>query len=46
MPDFYGMLIEQCTQVARTTGLLVEFMETGNPKSVARFGKTSTRPTG
>ena len=32
MPDFYGMLIEQCTQVARTTGLLVEFMETGNPK--------------
>ena len=29
MPDFFGLLAEQCQQVARTTGLLVEFMETG-----------------
>ena len=27
MPDFFGMLVEQCRQVAKTTGLLVEFME-------------------
>jgi uncharacterized protein Yka (UPF0111/DUF47 family) len=30
MPDFFGMLTEQCLQVAKTTGLLVEFMETGD----------------
>jgi uncharacterized protein Yka (UPF0111/DUF47 family) len=30
MPDFYAMLANQCSHVARTTGLLVEFMETGN----------------
>jgi len=27
MPDFFGMLVEQCRQVGKTTGLLVEFME-------------------
>lgn len=27
MPDFFGMLVEQCAQVCKTTGLLVEFME-------------------
>lgn len=27
MPDFFGMLVEQCRQVCKTTGLLVEFME-------------------
>lgn len=27
MPDFFGMLSEQCRQVCKTTGLLVEFME-------------------
>lgn len=32
MPDFYGMLTEQCRQVAHTTGLLVDFMESGDPK--------------
>lgn len=32
MPDFYGMLTEQCAQVSHTTGLLVDFMELGNPK--------------
>jgi uncharacterized protein Yka (UPF0111/DUF47 family) len=32
MPDFYGMLTEQCSQVAHTTGLLVDYMETGNSK--------------
>lgn len=31
-PDFYSMLTEQCQQVAHTAGLLVDFMETGNPK--------------
>jgi len=30
MPDFFGMLTEQCRQVCKTTGLLVEFMETAN----------------
>ena len=30
MPDFFGMLTNQCNHVAHTTGLLVEFMETGN----------------
>lgn len=29
MPDFFSLLAEQCQQVAHTTGLLVEFMETG-----------------
>ena len=29
MPDFFALLAEQCQQVAHTTGLLVEFMETG-----------------
>jgi len=31
MPDFFGMLTEQCRQVAHTTGLLVEFMESNDP---------------
>ncbi len=31
MPDFFGLLTEQCQQVAHTTGLLVEFMESGDP---------------
>jgi uncharacterized protein Yka (UPF0111/DUF47 family) len=31
MPDFFGLLTEQCQFVARTAGLLVEFMETGDP---------------
>lgn len=30
MPDFFTLLSEQCGQVAHTTGLLVEFMETGD----------------
>lgn len=30
MPDFFGMLTEQCRQVTKTTGLLVEFMENAN----------------
>ena len=29
MPDFFALLSEQCQQVTHTTGLLVEFMETG-----------------
>lgn len=29
MPDFFAMLAEQSQQVARTTGLLVDFMESG-----------------
>ena len=29
MPDFFSLLAEQCQQVAHSTGLLVEFMETG-----------------
>jgi len=32
MPDFFGLLAEQCEQVAHTTGLLVDFMETGDPE--------------
>lgn len=32
MPDFFTLLTEQCGQVAHTTGLLVEFMETGDAK--------------
>ncbi len=31
MPDFFTLLSEQCLQVAHTTGLLVEFMETAAP---------------
>ena len=30
-PDFFTLLSEQCLQVAHTTGLLVEFMETAAP---------------
>lgn len=30
-PDFFGMLTEQCQQVAHTTGLLVDFMESADP---------------
>lgn len=30
MPDFFTMLSNQCEQVAKTTGLLVEFMETAD----------------
>lgn len=29
MPDFFTLLTEQCEQVAHSTGLLVEFMESG-----------------
>lgn len=29
MPDFFALLTEQCEHVAHTTGLLVEFMESG-----------------
>jgi uncharacterized protein len=31
MPDFFTLLSEQVVQVAHSTSLLVEFMETGNP---------------
>lgn len=31
MPDFYTILADQSARVAGTTGLLVEFMETGDP---------------
>ena len=31
MPDFFTLLTGQCQQVARTAGLLVEFMESGDP---------------
>lgn len=30
VPDFFVLLSEQCVQVAHSTGLLVEFMETGD----------------
>ncbi|WP_153145680.1 DUF47 domain-containing protein [Dechloromonas sp. H13] len=30
-PNFFALLVEQCEQVAHTTGLLVEFMESGDP---------------
>ncbi|MBL8430295.1 MAG: DUF47 family protein [Dechloromonas sp.] len=30
MPDFFGLLAEQCQHVGITTGRLVEFMETGD----------------
>lgn len=32
-PDFFSLLTDQCQHVAHTTGLLVEFMETGNPET-------------
>jgi len=32
MPDFFSLLAEQCGHVAHTTGLLVEFMESADPK--------------
>ena len=31
MPDFFTLLTEQCQHVAHSAGLLVEFMESGNP---------------
>ena len=31
MPDFFGLLAEQCQNVAQTAGRLVEFMESGDP---------------
>ncbi len=31
MPDFFALLTEQCQQVTHSTGLLVQFMETGDP---------------
>lgn len=31
MPNFFALLTEQCEHVAHTTGLLVEFMESGDP---------------
>ena len=31
VPDFFGLLTEQCEHVAHTAGLLVEFMESGDP---------------
>jgi len=31
MPDFFSLLAEQSVHVAHTVGLLVEFMETGDP---------------
>lgn len=30
-PDFFSLLTEQCQHVAHSTGLLVEFMESGDP---------------
>ena len=31
MPNFFALLTEQCEHVAHTTGLLVEYMESGDP---------------
>jgi len=31
MPDFFALLTEQCSHVAHTTGLLVEYMESNDP---------------
>lgn len=31
MPDFFALLTDQCGHVAHTAGLLVEFMESGDP---------------
>lgn len=31
MPDFFGLLAEQCIQVTHTVELLVDYMETSNP---------------
>jgi len=39
MPDFFGMLAEQCVQAAHTVGLLVEFMESGDPEIGKRIGQ-------
>ena len=36
MPDFFGLLREQCQHVSRSAGLLIEFMETGTPEAAAR----------
>lgn len=33
MPDFFTLLTEQCMHVAHTAGLLVEFMESGDPNT-------------
>jgi uncharacterized protein len=35
MPDFFGLLTEQCSQVAHTAGLLVEYMENNDPATGA-----------
>ncbi len=35
VPDFFLLLSEQCVQAAHTAGLLIEFMETGDP-AIAR----------
>lgn len=31
MPDFFALLAEQCAHVAHSTGLLVDYMESGDP---------------
>jgi uncharacterized protein Yka (UPF0111/DUF47 family) len=36
MPDFFGLLREQCQHVSRSAGLLIEFMETGSPDAAER----------
>ncbi len=33
MPDFFTLLTDQCMHVAHTAGLLVEFMESGDPNT-------------
>ncbi len=33
MPDFFTLLTDQCQHVAHTAGLLVEFMESGDPNT-------------
>ena len=33
MPDFFALLGEQCREVTHSTGLLVEFMETGDSRT-------------
>ncbi len=33
MPDFFSLLTDQCQHVAHTAGLLVEFMESGDPNT-------------
>jgi hypothetical protein len=45
MPDFFALLTEQCQHVAHTTGLLVEFMETGDARSASDPpGRARSRP--